>query len=89
MTVNKYVLDINNAQKLNIHPKRVATVENSAFFFIKNLSIIGFFLSGNLPAVIAQRFVNSSISVNVPRLQILIYPVVQFFDFMVPSYLTA
>jgi acetyl esterase/lipase len=38
--------------------------------------------------VIAQRFVSNSISVNVPRLQVLIYPVVQFFDMMVPSYLT-
>jgi len=35
-----------------------------------------------------MRFVNNSISVNVPRLQVLIYPVVQFFDNMVPSYLT-
>jgi hypothetical protein len=30
MTVTKYVLDANNAQKLDIHPKRVAIVENSA-----------------------------------------------------------
>jgi len=35
-----------------------------------------------------MRFSNESISVNVPRLQVLIYPVVQFFDLMVPSYLT-
>ncbi len=45
-------------------------------------------LGGNLAAVIAMRFASSSISVNVPRLQVLIYPVVQFFDFLVPSYLT-
>jgi acetyl esterase/lipase len=35
-----------------------------------------------------MRFASKSISHNVPRLQVLIYPVVQFFDFMVPSYLT-
>lgn len=35
-----------------------------------------------------MKFSNESISVNVPRVQVLIYPVVQFFDFMVPSYLT-
>lgn len=35
-----------------------------------------------------MRFASKSISVNVPRLQVLIYPAVQFFDFLVPSYLT-
>lgn len=35
-----------------------------------------------------MRFANSSKSINRPRLQVLIYPVVQFFDFMLPSYLT-
>jgi acetyl esterase/lipase len=35
-----------------------------------------------------MRFASTSISHHVPRLQVLIYPVVQFFDFMVPSYLT-
>ncbi len=35
-----------------------------------------------------MRLVSHSISVNLPRLQVLIYPVVQFFDHMLPSYLT-
>jgi arylacetamide deacetylase len=35
-----------------------------------------------------MRFASDSNNVNVPRLQVLIYPVVQFFDLMVPSYLT-
>jgi len=61
-------------KKLNIDAKRVAISGDSA--------------GGNLAAVIAMRFANNSISVNVPRLQVLIYPVVQFFDFLVPSYLT-
>jgi acetyl esterase/lipase len=35
-----------------------------------------------------MRFVSKSISDNLPRAQVLIYPVVQFFDLMVPSYRT-
>ncbi len=35
-----------------------------------------------------MRFASKSISHNVPRLQVLIYPVVQFFDLMVPSYIS-
>ena len=45
-------------------------------------------LGGNLAAVVAMKFVNESISTNLPRLQVLIYPVVQFFDLMQPSFLT-
>lgn len=44
-------------------------------------------IGGNFAAVIAMEFTNKNVSENVPRLQILIYPVVQFFDFMLPSYL--
>ena len=35
-----------------------------------------------------MRFASKSISHNIHRLQVLIYPVVQFFDLMVPLYLT-
>ncbi|CAF4682036.1 unnamed protein product, partial [Rotaria sp. Silwood2] len=44
---------------------------------------------GNLAAVIAMQLANNANSVNVPRIQVLIYLVVQFFDFMLPSYLTS
>jgi acetyl esterase/lipase len=33
-----------------------------------------------------MRFINRTVSENQPRLQVLIYPVVQFFDLMLPSY---
>ena len=46
------------------------------------------FIGGNLAAVVGMRLASKSNSIYVPRLQVLIYPVVQFFDFMVPSYLT-
>ncbi|CAF1099753.1 unnamed protein product [Rotaria sordida] len=72
--VTQYVLDSNNAKKLHIDSKRVAISGDSA--------------GGNFAAVIAMRFANNSNKINVPRVQVLIYPVVQFFDFMVPSYLT-
>lgn len=45
-------------------------------------------LGGNLAAVIAMRFATNPKAVHVPRTQVLIYPVVQFFDMMLPSYLT-
>ncbi|CAF2979044.1 unnamed protein product [Rotaria socialis] len=51
----------------------------------KRVAISGDSAGGNLAAVTAMRFANNS---NTPRLQMLIYPVLQFFDFMVPSYLT-
>jgi len=40
-----------------------------------------YFSGGYLAAVIAIQFVSSSVSDNVPCLQVLIYPVVQFFHF--------
>jgi hypothetical protein len=46
------------------------------------------FSGDNLAAVIAIQFFSSSVSDNVPCLQVLIYPVVQSFDFMAPSYRT-
>ncbi|CAF4764426.1 unnamed protein product [Rotaria sp. Silwood1] len=74
MKVTQYILDSNNAEKLNIDSKRIAISGDSA--------------GGNLAAVIAMRFANNENNINVPRVQVLIYPVVQFFDFMLPSYLT-
>ncbi|CAF2957169.1 unnamed protein product [Rotaria sp. Silwood2] len=72
--VTQYVLHPNNAEKLSIDSKRVAISGDSA--------------GGNLAAVISMRFANNSKSIMMPRVQVLIYPVVQFFDFMLPSYLT-
>jgi acetyl esterase/lipase len=42
---------------------------------------------GNLAAVTAMRFVTNPIDNHSPRLQILIYPVLQLFDIMLPSYI--
>ena len=44
-----------------------------------------FILGGNFAAVIAMRFATHPIGSHSPRLQILIYPVLQFFDLMLPS----
>ncbi|CAF2442124.1 unnamed protein product [Rotaria sp. Silwood2] len=75
MKVTEYVLDPNNAKKLNLDSKRVAILGDSA--------------GGNLAAVIAMQLANNANSVNVSRIQVLIYPVVQFFDSMLLSYLTS
>lgn len=42
---------------------------------------------GNMAAVLTMRFANDPASKFVPRLQILIYPLLQLFDLMLPSYL--
>ncbi|CAF3792620.1 unnamed protein product [Rotaria socialis] len=70
--VTKHILDIDNANKINIDPTRIAIAGDSA--------------GGNFVTVIATRFTNENMTKNIPCLQILIYPVVQFFDFMLPSY---
>ena len=44
-------------------------------------------LGGNFAAVNAMRFVTHPVGQHSPRLQILIYPVVQLFDLMLPSYI--
>ena len=43
-------------------------------------------LGGNLAAVISMRHASYRIAEYQPRLQVLIYPLLQFFDFMLPSY---
>ncbi|CAF2135386.1 unnamed protein product [Rotaria magnacalcarata] len=69
--VTKHILDIDNANKFNIDPTRVAIAGDS--------------VGGNFAAVIATRLTNKNMAKNIPRLQILIYHEVQFFDFMLPS----
>ena len=46
-----------------------------------------FFLGGNFAAVIAGRFANNPLAEFNPRTQVLIYPALQLFDFMLPSYM--
>lgn len=41
-------------------------------------------LGGNLATVISQTLIEEKIAV--PKLQVLIYPILQFFDFTLPSY---
>jgi acetyl esterase/lipase len=46
-----------------------------------------FISGGNFAAVVAMRFATQPVGNHSPRLQILIYPVLQFFDMMLPSYI--
>lgn len=69
--MTKFLLREATAEKFQIDAKRVAVAGDSA--------------GGNLAAVIAMKLSKESSAR--PRLQVLIYPVVQFFDMMLPSYL--
>lgn len=72
--VTKYILENGNKAQLNIDQNRVAIAGDSA--------------GGNFAAVLAMRFATNPNTKNVPRAQILIYPVLQMFDMMLPSYMT-
>ncbi|CAF0861129.1 unnamed protein product [Adineta ricciae] len=71
-TVTKHILEHGNSSKFRIDTNRVAVAGDSA--------------GGNFAAVIAMRFASQTTSERKPRLQILIYPVLQFVDMMLPSY---
>jgi arylacetamide deacetylase-like 2 len=45
-----------------------------------------FFRGGNFAAVLTMRYASEQVTENRPRLQVLIYPILQFFDFTLPSY---
>lgn len=51
---------------------------------LNNLIIMGDSAGGNLAAVIGQQLIEHDILI--PKIQVLIYPVLQFFDFTLPSY---
>jgi len=51
---------------------------------LNNLVICGDSAGGNLATVISQTLIEEKIAV--PKLQVLIYPILQFFDFTLPSY---
>lgn len=71
--VVKYVLEHGDSQQLRIDRNRVALAGDSA--------------GGNFAAVLGLRFASQPVGDYKPRLQILIYPVVQLFDLMLPSYM--
>lgn len=51
---------------------------------VNNLVLMGDSAGGNLATVIGQQLIERNIAR--PRLQVLIYPILQFFDFTLPSY---
>ncbi|CAF0724413.1 unnamed protein product [Adineta ricciae] len=71
-TVAKYLLEYKQSKDLHIDPTRVIIAGDSA--------------GGSLAAIITMRLVTHPVSKYLPRLQVLIYPSLQFFDMMLPSY---
>lgn len=71
--VAKYVLEHGDSDKLRIDPSRVALAGDSA--------------GGALATVVAMRFATNPVGKHSPRTQILLYPVLQLFDLMLPSYM--
>ncbi|CAF0762952.1 unnamed protein product [Rotaria sordida] len=72
-TVAKYVLKHGDSKKLRIDRNRVALAGDSA--------------GGNMATVNTMRFITHPVGQYSPRLQILIYPLLQLFDLMLPSYM--
>lgn len=62
-------------------------IENHAKYSIdlNNLIVMGDSAGGNLATVIGQQLIEQEILK--PKMQVLIYPVLQFFDFTLPSYI--
>ena len=88
--VAKYVLEHGDSDKLRIDPSRVAIAGDSA----GNISIFSLMpvtllhvTGGALATVIAMRFATKPVGKYSPRTQILLYPVLQLFDLMLPSYM--
>ena len=86
--VAKHILEHGDSRKLRIDRKRVALAGDSAGMFnrkdFKKILFISI-LGGNFAAVNAMRFAAKPVGQYSPRLQILIYPVLQMFDMMLPS----
>lgn len=87
-TVVKYILENQASKQLRLDPKRIALAGDSAGLIIVSARHYVISLSGgSLAAILAMRFATNPIGSYSPRLQILIYPSLQFFDLMLPSYL--
>lgn len=72
-TVAKYILEYKQSRKLFIDPTKIIIAGDSA--------------GGSLAAIVTMRLSLNRVSQYPPRLQLLIYPSLQFFDLMLPSYI--
>ena len=66
--------------------QRVRIASKRHFPWIWKLALSRSMLGGNLAAVLSMRLTTNRATRHLPRLQVLIYPLLQCFDFMLPSY---
>lgn len=78
----KYLVDLNNLILLGDSAGIVYYYYY--YYLIFYLKLNKCLIGGNLAAVISQHLIENKIAV--PKLQVLIYPILQFFDFTLPSY---
>ena len=93
-TVTQHILNCGDSAPLSIDRSRVILAGDSAgkisypnrCLSIRKIITLCYVLGGNFAAVLSMRFATNRQATYRPLAQVLIYPLLQFFDFMLPSY---
>jgi arylacetamide deacetylase-like 2 len=91
IAVVEHILEFGDSPDYLIDPRRVVISGDSAGknrinTFLRNIESFRRILGGNLAAVISMHFATNPVKRYRPCMQVLIYPLLQCFDFTLPSY---